>query len=558
MKLSVMFAGLTAASATLALLATGCSRTPEPASQQTSAATPASTPASAKPAIAWLHPASMADADAAFAQAAKNNQPVFLFWSAQWCPPCNQVKSTIFTREDFIAKSRAFVPLYVDGDTPSGQALGKRFSVGAYPTMVLLRPDGREITRLAGSVDPAKYMQVLDHALAGGASAKDALAAALAGKPLTPEDWRLLAYYSWETDENQLAPSDQMAPTLAKLARTVPTEQREAASRLVLQAIAAAAQAKQGAKPAAAGVKKPAGKPDATMLAITPAEALASVQSILARPELVREHYDLIGADAKSIVEFATAPKSKERDALIAQWNAVLDTLIADSTLSTGGRIWSLSGKVDLARIGNDKGALPEPLLAQVRAEVKRADAATTDVNERQSVITSAGAVLADAGLLDESDALLTAELQRSHSPYYYMLGLASNARKRDTPESKVAAVNWAQRAWETSKGPATRLQWGGSYVNYLLTLAPTEVDRIEAAAGSIVTEAAAASDAFAARSLRSLQRISDRMQKWNKDGKHDAVIARLHERLAPACAAETLPATERSACTALFTPRQG
>ena len=78
---------------------------------------------------------------------------------------------------------------------------------------------------------------------------------------------------------------------------------------------------------------------------------------------------------------------------------------------------------------------------------------------------------MSDAGLLDESDVLLSVELERSHSPYYYMSGLASNARKRGTPESKVAAIEWARQAYETSKGPATRLQWGGAYVNYLLEL---------------------------------------------------------------------------------------
>ena len=71
----------------------------------------------------------------------KANKPVFLFWTAAWCPPCNHVKSTIFTRDEFVAKSRSFVPVYVDGDTPGGQALGKRFNVSGYPTM--LRADAR-------------------------------------------------------------------------------------------------------------------------------------------------------------------------------------------------------------------------------------------------------------------------------------------------------------------------------------------------------------------------------------------------------------------------------
>jgi class 3 adenylate cyclase len=513
------------------LLVAACSKAPE-----TQAPTTAAPPAVAD--VAWIRPAALSDADRAFAQARQLNRPVFLFWTAAWCPPCNQVKSTIFTRADFIEKSRSFVPMYVDGDTPGGQALGKRFSVGGYPTMVLLRADGTEITRLAGSVEPAKYMQVLDLGIAGSVSAREALAAALAGKAVGAENWRLLAFYSWETDEQQLVPKQDAPATLIKLARACPSEQREAASRLTLQAIAASATAKGDVKPAA-----------------DKADALASIQSILARPELVREHYDLIALYAADIVGYTTAPKSRERGQLAHAWNAALDQLLADPTLGTAGRIWALSGKVDLARLDNKSGPLPDALLVQVREQVARADRETTDIDERQSVITSVGSLLADAGLLDESDALLTAELRRSHSPYYYMLGLASNARKRGTPESKAAAIDWARQAYETSKGPATRLQWGGAYVNYLLELAPADAGRIGAAAASVVGEAAALPDAFSARNRHSLERMSTRLQKWNSNGKHDAILAQLHDRMAPLCSTESLAADDRAACGKLFTP---
>ena len=316
------------------LLLAGCSKAPE-----TQGPPPASAPSTE---IAWVRPTAVADVDRAFEQAKAANKPVFLFWTAAWCPPCNQVKSTIFTRPEFIAKSRSFVPVYVDGDTPSGQALGKRFSVSAYPTMVLLRPDGSEITRLAGSVEPAKYMQVLDHGIAGGSSAREALASALSGNPVSAEDWRLLAFYAWETDEQQMIPKPEVPATLIRLAQACPSDQREAASRLTLQAIAASATAKGEVKPAA-----------------DKADALASVRSILARPELVREHYDLIAGYAADIVGYTTAPKSREREELLAAWSAALDRLVTDPTLSNGGRIGALSGKVDLARLDNKSGPLP-------------------------------------------------------------------------------------------------------------------------------------------------------------------------------------------------------
>ena len=54
-------------------------------------------------------------------------KPVFVYWGAKWCPPCNQVKATLFNRQDFIERSRAFVPVYVDGDSPGAQKIGARF-----------------------------------------------------------------------------------------------------------------------------------------------------------------------------------------------------------------------------------------------------------------------------------------------------------------------------------------------------------------------------------------------------------------------------------------------
>ncbi len=70
----------------------------------------------------------------------KHNQPLFLYWGAVWCPPCNQVKATVFNRQGFIARSRFFVPVHLDGDSPSAQKLGARFKVRGYPTMILFRP----------------------------------------------------------------------------------------------------------------------------------------------------------------------------------------------------------------------------------------------------------------------------------------------------------------------------------------------------------------------------------------------------------------------------------
>src|SRR5438046_1020561 len=146
---------------------TSTASTAAPPSQAAPPATQAA-PATAAPAIAhddagiaWKHASNDAEVDAAFALAKSESKPVFVYWGAKWCPPCNQVKATLFNRQDFIERSRAFVPVYVDGDSPGAQKIGARFKVSGYPTMVLFTPQGQEVTRLPGEVDPVRYTEVL-------------------------------------------------------------------------------------------------------------------------------------------------------------------------------------------------------------------------------------------------------------------------------------------------------------------------------------------------------------------------------------------------------------
>ena len=123
-----------------ALLVSGCSRKqpePEPTTAPAAATTGAEAPGAAHlpPGIDWF----AGDVDAAFAAAKAANKPMFLYWGAEWCPPCAQIKSTIFNKREFQERSRLFVPVYLDGDTPSAQRYGERFGIVGYPTMILFR-----------------------------------------------------------------------------------------------------------------------------------------------------------------------------------------------------------------------------------------------------------------------------------------------------------------------------------------------------------------------------------------------------------------------------------
>src|SRR6185369_689129 len=217
--------------------------TPPPAATTTERVTAtavATHAAAAAQGIAWHEAANDAQVDAAFAAARDEHKPVFVYWGAKWCPPCNQVKVTLFNRQDFIERSRAFVPVYVDGDSPGAQKIGARFKVSGYPTMVLFTPQGQELTRLPGEVEPVRYTEVLTLGMNAARPVSAVLADAIA-KPasLSANDWRLLAFYSWDTDHQQVIAKDRLPATLLALADACPKDAPDVAMRLRLKALVA-------------------------------------------------------------------------------------------------------------------------------------------------------------------------------------------------------------------------------------------------------------------------------------------------------------------------------
>jgi thioredoxin-related protein len=495
--------------------------------------------------IAWKHAASDADVDAAFAVARTERKPVFVYWGAKWCPPCNQVKATIFNRQDFIERSHAFVPVYVDGDSPGAQRLGARFHVSGYPTMLLFRPDGEEVTRLPGEVDPARYTDVLNLGMNAARPVKAVLAEALAGdRTLAASDWQLLAFYSFDVDQQQLLAKDQVAPTLARLAAACPSDQPATAMRLRLKALAAS---------------------DEKHPIRIDAAARSAVLAMLGDAAAAREEADQLVNNAADIVRALSAKGSPERAQLLPAFDAALQRLEDDASMSRADRLQALLARVELARIDwpDDDAAsgakpaaaipaLPGPLVTQVREAAARADREIVDGYERQAVITTAAYMLARAGLDRESDALLEANLAKSHSPYYLMSELASNAKRRG---DKPAALRWYREAFEKSEGPATRLQWGASYVSALVDLSPGDEAAIEGTTAQLWREAAAQPDAFYERSGRSLQRVGKKLRAWNADGAHAASMARLRAELASSCTQADRSDADRATCKALLAP---
>src|SRR5471030_70806 len=437
-----------------------------PAAPASSAATPGQ--------IAWRDGVADGGIDAAFAQAAAAQRPLFLYWGAAWCPPCNRVKADIFARDDFAGRLRDLVPVYLDGDSPGAQALAARYQLRSYPTLLLFAPDGREITRLPCELDGELFVAALAVALRS-------------------DEWSLLAHYSWDTDEGQLLVARDLAATLTALAQACP--QADTAARLSLLAQAASGR-------------------------VADAGALLA---IFTDARLTRANMDLLNNSGIALIKAATEGRTE----LLAALSAAARAWSGDLWLGAPDRLSALRLQLRLSRLDAPAAGLSERLGQQVAEMVVETLAASSDPYERHTLVNTAVSALHDAGLPQQAEALLLAELPGSHSPYYFMLSLAAGAKRRgDT----AGVLNWCAQAAANATGPATRLQWGTTYLASLIDLAPQDSARIDAAAAALLRDIAVTPDAFQQRNRTQLQRAAAKLAELPQAGEHASALARTIE----------------------------
>lgn len=103
---------------------------------------------------------------AAIEQAARDDRPVLALFTADWCPPCHDLKKGALASDAVRAWiADHAVPAYVDiskarsGDLDQ-QVLSTRYRVQELPTLLLLR-DGQELSRITGNIPRRDLMKWL-------------------------------------------------------------------------------------------------------------------------------------------------------------------------------------------------------------------------------------------------------------------------------------------------------------------------------------------------------------------------------------------------------------
>jgi hypothetical protein len=225
---------------------------------------------------------------------------------------------------------------------------------------------------------------------------------------------------------------------------------------------------------------------------------------------------DILVNSGANLIKWSGARRSE----LVQALGAAAHAFAQDDWLTITDRLMAARLQMRLVHLG---GAA-EGIADLVREMVAHALADVRDPHGRHNLINTAVSALNEAGLAEQAEALLEAELAGSHSPYYFMLSLAAVARRRGDLSATMA---WYEKAWDASTGSATRLQWGATYLTSVIDMAPQDLPRIEAAAQGVARDISAASDAWQQRNRTQLQRLAGKLAMLTVPGPQVAALQR-------------------------------
>jgi thioredoxin-related protein len=474
--------------------------------------------------------------DAAFATAQREHKPVFLFWGAVWCPWCQQLKATVFSRRDFQEKAKLFVPMYLDGDDPGAQKYGDEFHVLGYPTVVVLDGQRHEIMRLAGDMDVSAYANVLNDVLADVQPVDQVLAAA-ATHPLSLGDCRRLAFNGWGLEDDPADPS-RLAAQLSHAVSSCPAGATPERARLVIFAAAFATEAQSAA------LKR--GRPgNAALNALIDQVAAIVRQPALAAP----------AADALQELDLNFFKAVRARGPQLAvpfqhDFIAIMDAAASDPRYAIADQIGAVGSELLALQVLGD-GQIPKDVALAARQRVDAALAKERNPVVRSAIIDAALTVYDELGQTAEAYQVVKAEEANSKTPYYYEADLAELAEEL---HHKDEALMWFDQSYRESKGPATRFQWGQRYLNGLMRLVPNDAARIQQVGIQVLGELDGPDRIYRRARVR-LHDLDGELQRWNTaaHGKHQDVLNALHGRMQQICI--KIPAAEaaRGSCDAFL-----
>ncbi len=480
--------------------------------------------------------------EAAFASAKAADKPLFLYWGADWCPYCNELKANIFIRDEFIELSRQFVPVDLsNGDDDADDILhAEKFKVAGLPTVIVFSPEGEEITRIAGGADMDQYAAVLELTLNSIRPVSQLVQALVAGGEVSDQDWQLLAAYSWGQDRGRALGDEKPSELLQQLMNVCPARLTASCSQLSL-----------------ASFDLWLGEDEETRSVDVVPAYLKTVERILAEPALIRTNLLSLAYLGSSIVEnLVEGPQAQA--ALRTQLLTEFTQAVENSDLNVLNRATVLSGWSGLLASALEEGQSPDADADVAAWGKRRADELMAELNpyQQHAGVNSLWGVYYELGMKEEARGALEHGIAVSKTPFYFMSGMAYIERK---DENNALALDWYRKAWEATREPMHRARWGIGYVRRLLQLDPSQAAEIERASVEILKDMTSQNKGLKLYK-RSINRMGEAVLKWSDEASDSRgqVLVSLKTTMDEACAKLAPEALDATSCETFLVAPEG
>jgi protein disulfide-isomerase len=447
----------------------------------------------------------------AFAKAKTDNKLVFVFWGAAWCPPCNELKSEVFSKPRFAELMKNFVPLYLDGDTDQAQVWGERLSASGYPTVLVLTSDGRELYRLSTSLNEEEFHAAVQPVLTNNQNFTEAFSR-LENGDAKGDDWKVLAYTSWDQLPEGRFTGDRLLNAAKRAADKVPASMPKEKALFAANLLNLAVQQKDDEE-------------SANTVSDIKMESKRYLDAIFASKDTIQAARSFINYNAKQTAEFLHGkPKGKAYDDLKKRWLKAAATIAGNADNSVDTRLAAWNPAIEFQKLEAPNAAVPAKLKSDVQAAAAQADQNAKTPFERHAVVSSAAYMLRQVGDFDGARNLLEAEAAKTDTPWYYYSSLASLEQELKNDK---AAQGWAAKARESVVGRASKIQW---ITNDIILNAKIKNEDQKAYMLNLTKEyydtATSLDDGFSGRNWTRAKRVSDSLKDWHKDPAFTALFS--------------------------------
>lgn len=469
------------------------------------------------------------DVEAAFALAKDAGKPVFLYWGAEWCPPCHNLKKNFFSKAEFIEASRRFVPVYLDGDTERAQLWAEKFKIAGYPTVILFSPTGVELFRMPSDVSAEQYGVLLEAAISDFRPVQEILEEVMANGPrqADPRDLELIAFHSWAQDPHTSLSDAEAFETFWRCFEEMPPEAQRLRSRFMILTL-------ERAIPRIGVVSEIFGDGNLVVLDDERRLALrAGLLELLGSPDLWLENKVFLTLQSRRAVEALEPEPSIGRDELVAAWDAAAVEMQDHPGFSATEQLMAFVPEFELLSIqgGSEEDPVPQVLKDKVRARADRVVAEANDPGEFQSTLNMTVWLLQMAGLRDEAKDLLAEHLDDAVAPHYFLSLLGDLSV--DDPE---IALGWHRKAFEQAGQSSSGIKWGTSYVLRLIQVTPDDPASINEASRQLIGLMVSNEDAFAGRNVQYLENLEEALLEWAAATDNQEIIEDLRNEISVQC----------------------